>query len=183
MITHERLKEVLHYDPETGHFTWLVTKRNMVSGNIAGYVNTIDGYVKIGIDGKEYRAHRLAFLYMEGCFPEHGMDHTKGIRSDNRWSKIKHSTHSCNLQNQKVRSTNKSGFPGVFFNKKNQKWTSQAKLNGKGISFGLHLTALDAALARLTWETCCPRWSCNHRNELAKSIKAHWLEFNQKCLA
>ena len=67
MITQERLKEVLHYNPETGIFVWEHSTPYVSAGTTAGWID--NGYIRIYVDGKEYKAHRLAFLYMEGYFP------------------------------------------------------------------------------------------------------------------
>lgn len=176
-LTQEELKKRLHYNPDTGVFTWLVCKGGgRKSGDIAGGLDK-NGYVQIGFNGKRYLAQRLACLYMEGYFPEHEMDHKFGIRHDNRWSRIRHVAHVCNMQNQKIRSGNESGFPGVSWPKHCNKWLSRININGKAINLGYHKTALDAALARFTFEMQCPDWSCNYRSELAKAIKRAWPEF------
>ena len=177
MLTQKRLKELLHYDPETGIFTWRAKRSGVIRGNmVAGGVNGA-GYIHIKIQGKSHKAHRLAFLYMEGYFPEYHVDHKYGIKDDNRWSEISHVTRACNLQNSKLYSSNSSGFSGVNWNKRSKRWLSWAMLNGQSISLGYHPTALDAALARLTWEMQCSKWTCNHRSELVIAIKKAWPEF------
>jgi len=47
MITQQELKELLHYNPETGIFTWKVsTARRVSSGDVAG-TKRKDGYIQI----------------------------------------------------------------------------------------------------------------------------------------
>ena len=85
MITQERLKELLHYDPETGVFTWKVDKGTRArAGQEAGCLNGVSGYIDISIDKKLEKAHRLSFLYMDGSMPPEHTDHINGIRNDNR---------------------------------------------------------------------------------------------------
>lgn len=51
-----RLKELIHYDPESGHFTWLIKRgRSAVAGSMAGTI-TNRGYRQIYIDSIPYLA-------------------------------------------------------------------------------------------------------------------------------
>lgn len=177
-LTQEQLKRALHYNPDTGEFTWVMPfSRKIAPGSRAGCKNS-EGYIIIGVNGKRYHAHRLAWLYMEGYFPEHQIDHKKGIRDDNRWSQISHATHACNMQNTKISKNNTSGFPGVYRNDTKGRWRASISIGGKTLFCGLYENALDAALARFAVEQQCSKWTCNHRSELARAIKATWSEFN-----
>lgn len=115
ILTQERLKELLHYNPETGIFIWIVRTgmRNKV-GCVAGTKNPT-GYIQIGIDRKFYRVHRLAFLYMTGyCDETKAVDHINGIRDDNRYCNLRLVCALENRQNQKkAQINNKLGFLGV----------------------------------------------------------------------
>ena len=71
-----RLKELLHYDPFTGIFTWKVTRTGSAKpGTVAGYIKN-EGYICIKIDSRSYMAHRLAFLYMLGRWPKGDVLHS-----------------------------------------------------------------------------------------------------------
>ena len=112
-LTLTYLKSILHYDPETGIFTNLVTRNyNAVKGAEAGHIN-IKGYRIIGIDRKYYKAHRLAVYYMTGKWPPAGLDHTNGVNDDNRISKLRPATDAINSKNQKLHNTSTTGVCGV----------------------------------------------------------------------
>ena len=131
MITQEKLKEVLHYNPDTGIFTWLVQRgSNTKLGMQAGYID--NGYIKIGIDYKYYKAHRLAFLYMTGKFPEDQVDHIDTIRHHNWFSNLRKATNRQNQENQrKAHKDNKStGILGVYPNRSGG-FISQISINNK----------------------------------------------------
>ena len=177
MITQSRLKELLSYDPDSGIFIWKISTNNRVkSGSFAGSLR-LDDYIEIMVDGKKYQAHRLAWLYTHGYDTENQIDHLNGIRNDNRISNLREVSQSCNLQNQKINSNNTSGFPGVTWVKRKQKWVAQIQIQGKVHGLGYYDTALDAALARYTEEVWNSNWTCNHRSELVKAIKKSWPEF------
>lgn len=118
-LTQRRMKERLHYDPETGIFTWRLDQPScgLAAGDVAGSTSIVDGYHRIGVDGDSQRqAHRLAFLYMTGAMPPEGVDvdHMNGVRNDNRWANLRQLSRSENMQNlQAPHADNKSGFLGV----------------------------------------------------------------------
>lgn len=178
-LTQERLKEVLDYNPITGIFVRKARNHGVKVGSIAGVINNF-GYITIGVDGKRYLAHRLAWLYMEGYLPEHDIDHLNGSGVDNRWENLRHVSRGCNLQNKAISTRNTSGFPGVSWGNHARKWRSQAMVDQKTIHLGCYIDPLDAALARLTFEEQCSKWICNHRSELIRAIKSAWPDFRAK---
>jgi len=144
------LKEMLYYNPETGLFTWLVSKKGHIkAGDIAGYIHS-SGYRIICINGKRYRAHRLAWLYMTGAWPECQIDHDNQIRSDNRFLNLKEATNEQNAKNCKRRVDNTSGVTGVWFHKQVGKWCSEIFVKGKKISLGVYENINDAIAVRET---------------------------------
>jgi len=176
VLTQKRLKELLKYDPETGIFTWLVANSPRVEvGDEAGCLDP-HGYRQIRVDGKQYRAHRLAFLYIEGYFPEYQVDHKHGDKDDNRWEKLRHVTQSCNMQNQKLNSCNTSGFIGVSWHRGHGKYRTHIMIGRKYIHLGYHSDTISAALARCYYEACCPDWICNHQG--VNFVKLRGLGYN-----
>jgi hypothetical protein len=117
MITQNRLKEVLDYNPDTGVFIRRLKQTGVKQGKISGSL-TLEKYQVTSIDNKIYKCHRLAWLYMTGKFPDGQIDHINGNRSDNRFENLRDVTQTQNIQNQrKAQISNKStGILGVFKN-------------------------------------------------------------------
>lgn len=141
MLTQERLKQLLDYNPETGVFTWKVRRAGTARvGAVAGSLQ-ITGYIHIQIDQHMYSAHRLAWLFMHGAFPAAGLhiDHVNGERADNRAINLRVGTHRANMQN--LPCHRKGKLPGACWHKRKQKWQALAQLNGKYYSLGYHGTA------------------------------------------
>lgn len=112
MITATRLRELLNYNPETGEFTRRVSTTNSVRvGDIAGSVHHT-GYLRIRVDGHQYLAHRLAWLYTHGEWPKNEIDHIDGNKTNNRIANIRDVTPSVNQQNQR-KARSGTGFLGV----------------------------------------------------------------------
>jgi len=142
MRQHE-LQRILKYDPVTGIFTWAAkTSRKVVVGSVAGGKN-LAGYTVIGIGGRTYYAHRLAFVYMTGSTP-HQIDHKDGERGNNAWANLRPATHQQNILNAKLASSNTSGFKGVSWHKAAGKWSAYIILDDKKKHLGLFDAAEDA---------------------------------------
>lgn len=139
MLTQERLKELVNYDPDSGIFTWKIGRKKVFQNSVCGRVDS-NGYRVIGIDYSKYRACRLAFLYMNGEFPKHQVDHINRIKHDDRWENLRDVTSLENNQNTLKKSTNKSGYKGVSFHKKSNKWVAQICFNGKSYNLGGYST-------------------------------------------
>lgn len=146
-MTQERLKELLHYDPETGMFTWKLKRTGGTkAGDIAGAASD-RGYIKIKIGGKTYSANKLAWLYMTGSWPPIGMivDHADLNTRNNAWANLRLGTQSQNSGNQKVRQNNKSGLKGV--SRKGGRWVAQIQTNGTKKHLGYFGSKEDAHAA------------------------------------
>ena len=142
-----RLREVLDYDPETGAFTRKISDSYRPRiGRPAGS-KTNYGYIRIDVDGQLHRAHRLAWLYVTGSWPEHQIDHINGKRDDNRWSNLRAASGAQNSQNSKKRKHNRSGFKGVSWKVKSAKWVAHIRVNGKSRHLGYFEDLNDAAHA------------------------------------
>lgn len=153
-MTQDELKQHLHYDPETGVFTWR-DRTHMPSvgynvacrtrGKVAGS-RLQSGYWRIGIGDKQYRAHRLAWLYVHGYMPEE-IDHIDGCRTNNRLSNLRAVNRAENAKNLGKTPLNTSGITGVHFNAAGKVWIANICVNQKRIHGGRFKTK-DEAIAR-----------------------------------
>ena len=152
-LTQERLKELLHYNPETGAFIWIskpAPRANRIKvGSVAGS-NKGNGYVQIQIDGKNYLAQRLAYLFVHGRMPVGDIDHSDGNPSNNRLSNLRDVTHAQNIQNQRTpNKRNTSGFIGISFRPDTSKYAAYISTDGKRKVLGCFDSAEDAHAAYL----------------------------------
>jgi len=159
------LKEILNYDFETGIFRWKVrpshhfkTARGyksfntQFSGKEAGHVHSFEKYKCISISRKEYKAHRLAWLYVHGSFPKDQIDHINGIRGDNRLCNLREVTNNVNQMNSKVRNDNNSGVIGVCWNTSKHRWVVQISNNSKRKTLGYFKDLFEAVCIRKSAE-------------------------------
>lgn len=147
MLTAERLREVAEYDPDTGLFRWTKPRKKITVGSIAGTLSK-RGYIDICIDVRVYKAHRLAWLYTYGEWPAALIDHINGDKTDNRLANLRPATKSENGANRtKHESRNTSGYRGVHWDKRSQRWVACIKQNGVGIHIGSFRTPAEASAA------------------------------------
>lgn len=149
-LTQARLKELLHYDPETGRFTRRVSRGGYAVGSRAG-TTTGRGYLILCVDRKCYLAHRLAFLYMTGSWPPAEVDHINRDPSDNRWENLRLATRQENSWNIGLRGDNTSGHRGVSWDKENEKWQARGARDGRRVHLGRFESLEEAAAATRKW--------------------------------
>lgn len=123
MLTQEKLKEVLDYNPISGEFFWrdyqLPSRKarrktgRACIGSRAGHNRKRDGYLELRYDGTLYLGHRLAWLYVHGEWPSGELDHINGNPADNRIKNLRPATRSQQNGNTRRRRNNKTGFKGV----------------------------------------------------------------------
>lgn len=144
----ERVRELFAYDPETGELRyrvdiWFGRHRDMLrvrAGDIAGRVEETRGYRRVFVDGRWYRAHRIAFLIVEGRWPADQIDHIDGVKTNNAWSNLREVDNRTNTENQRrARCDNQCGLLGVSRNGK--RWRAAIKLAGQLHHLGTYDTA------------------------------------------
>jgi hypothetical protein len=152
LLTAECLRAVLDYDPETGIFTFKVRlSRRVRVGQQTSKTRDSGGYLGVGIDGRRYRLHRLAWLYVHGVWPTHEGDHWNGIKTDNRIDNLRDATRAVNSQNtRRAASHNKSGLQGVWSpGPRSKKFSSYIIANGIRRRLGSFDTAEAAHAAHI----------------------------------
>jgi hypothetical protein len=151
-LTQEILKSVLAYDKDTGVFTWVLSVgRKIKVGGVAGGVNS-EGYCKIRINAKQYSAHRLAWLYVHGKWPDSQIDHINGIRADNRIENLRDISPRENQQNGLCHRN--GHLAGTSFRKTRRKWLAHIQVNKKLIHLGYFDTEIEAHQAYIKMCEC-----------------------------
>ena len=169
MLSQYQLRAILSYDPVSGSFTWLErepTSERVRSWNsrYAGKRAEHDGphgYQQINISKRSYYAHRLAFLYMTGAFPQKDVDHKNLNKADNRWENLREATKSQNQWNRAPNRKNKCGLKGVYLYH-NGRFKAQASIGGKNRHIGYFDTAEEA-------HSAYRQAVAEHRGEFARS--------------
>lgn len=145
----DKIRSVVSYNPETGVFVRLVAAPNSTVGSILGSVNK-HGYIVFSFLGKIQYAHRLSWLYMTGEWPTKTIDHINGIRSDNRWSNLRHVSKQGNCQNRTRMKIGKQSPIGVHFDKSRRLWLASITASYKTKFLGYANSEKDAELLYLT---------------------------------
>lgn len=141
-----RLKELFDFDP-VKFFIYKVSRGTRKIGDVAGYLRST-GYWLIAIDGEEYKRNRLAWLWFTGEDPgEFEVDHKNNIRHDDCFSNLQLLSHSDNMKKNLKPKNNTSGYTGVYWIKRDKKWSAQIKHNYRSIHLGYYTNAEDAARA------------------------------------
>lgn len=145
-LTAHQLRSVLSYDDTTGLFRWLVKPSPRIPlGAVAG-TKSVHGYIVIKVGAKYHRAHRLAWLYVHGDWPEQLIDHINGVRDDNRIVNLRPASGSINTQNRRVASAKKKSCDklGVYRLKPYGRFNARLRIGGRDIYLGTFCSAEQA---------------------------------------
>lgn len=152
-LTHERLLEVVHYNPNTGIFKYIDDIRSVrrAKPRKDGGTYTHHGYLSIIIDGRYYPAHRLAWFYVYKRWPDKEIDHINCIPNDNRIENLREAGRAQQTANMRKPKTNTSGYKGVSWCSSKKMWRAEIKHEGKTRILGYHDNPKEAhTLYRLT---------------------------------
>lgn len=145
------LQALVSYDPETGIFHRRVTSNSkaVIGSQPGSFASSGSGkaYLCFNILSKREAAHRWAFIYMEGAAPDQ-VDHLNGNGCDNRWKNLAASTNIENCRNQRLRSNNSSGCPGVSWHKATGQWRISIGMAGKRVYLGYRKSLEEAVALR-----------------------------------
>jgi hypothetical protein len=135
MITLDELKELVEYDSNTGLFTRKKRTSNRIKEGQTIVSKDAKGYICFRLKNKMHKAHRLAWFYVHGKFPNGEIDHINGVVYDNRICNLRDVTKSVNQQNRKsVRGYSKDG----------NRWKAQIRADGKWRHLGCFETENEA---------------------------------------
>lgn len=147
-LTQSSIHAVLDYDPKTGEFTWKSDRTGGTkAGSRAGYTDS-GGYRVIKVYGLLYKAHRIAWVYINGEWPKGQIDHINRNPSDNRIKNLREISHSDNQRNRGLMKSNGSGVTGVYWHKGQKTWHARIGVDGKHRHLGSFTDFDDAVLAR-----------------------------------
>lgn len=141
----ERLREIFHYEPETGKLFWkLSPNRRIKAGSEAG-ATTPKGYRVVGVDGVQFYVHQVAWAISTGEWPGDEIDHISRKGHDNTFNNLRRPGRSGNVRNT-VR-TNKTGFRGVYKHKTQERFAARIIVDGKAKHLGWFVSAKQAGRA------------------------------------
>lgn len=146
MITQERLKRVYHYNPSTGIFKRREGAQR--TGRVVKPEGSTTRYLLICVDGKEYRAHRLSWLYMYGEWPRKQIDHIDGDGLNNAIVNLRDVTPLENCRNRPKSKANNTGIVGVFWNSNKNAYVAKIMVGGRHIHLKQTKDKFEAVCAR-----------------------------------
>lgn len=174
MLTRDELASVLEFDAEKGRFFWKGVGRCKPKGKEAGSFDA-HGYGQINIFGKIWKEHRLVWLWVHGEFPTRQIDHINHDRRDNRPENLRLVDNIENHKNRPMQISNKSGFVGVWYDKRHNRYQAYISVDKKRINLGI-FASFDAAVAARKEANLRYGYHQNHGSELGrpkhKRIKA-----------
>ena len=141
MITQKELKALITYDKDSGNF-YRVNTNKLIQVN-----PDRDGHIRFRVKNIKIYAHRLAWIYITGSFPENCIDHIDGNPSNNKFTNLREATNKENSRNSKMFKTNTSGVKGVYWHKGKSRWYAHCRVDNKRHFVGTFKNIIDAEKA------------------------------------
>lgn len=161
VLNGDSVRRLLQYNPDTGDFIWrprsaddfpntqnprrVAMAWNTAHAGLSPSTLSKSGYAVIGIRPKQYFAHRLAWLYSFGGWPDGPLDHINGNRADNRLKNLRVVDNQTNQRNASRWATNRSGVTGVYRYKPST-WRAFIYVGGRYVHLG-NFREFDAAVS------------------------------------
>lgn len=155
------LREVLDYDPITGRFDWREPQPSWFKsvGHWRAYLAFVAGkqpmtdphsagYLWGSVLGEQMLAHRVAWAWYYGEWPDAEIDHIDHVRSSNPIHNLRVAGRVGNMRNASLRQDNTSGVTGVTWQADRRKWAAQIGVHGRIIPLGRFDKFDDAVTAR-----------------------------------
>jgi hypothetical protein len=139
-VTQELVSRLFWYDTGSGNLVWKISRATAKAGEVAGYIKKC-GYRYIRVLRKDYLAHRLVWLYVNGVWPSKELDHIDRDRANNKIENLREAAHRDNMRNTRLPS---SGYRGVYF--KNGKYAAEISTDCGQITLGRYKSPVIAAL-------------------------------------
>jgi hypothetical protein len=133
------LNKLFEYQPDTGYLIWRSGTGRSKAGAVAGTMSYRKGKpraLSVCVSKRLYQAHRIIWKMQTGKDPVDVVDHVNGNPFDNKWINLREATKSENQWNRKKTDRNSSGYKGVYFDTRTQKWTAQITKGGKNHYLG-----------------------------------------------
>jgi len=172
-LTQKLVQHLFDYNSETGILKWKnPTNTKIRKGAVAG--SKTFNYYRVNIYGRNYRVHRIIWLYVYGYFPENDIDHIDRNGQNNKLNNLREVSVQCNIRNSKLSVNNTSGVKGVHFDKINFTWCASIKVNNKLYALGNYNDYIEASCARLAAEQCLNWHDCDSNSTAYQRLKS-WL--------
>lgn len=163
-LTPDEVRRLVRYDKGTGRLYWLARTPELFTdgshkaahtcaiwnAKFAGkeaFTANSRGYRTGAIFRKNYFAHRIAWAIHYGSWPSRHIDHVNGDPADNRIANLRDVGQSDNLRNASLRSDNRTGIPGVSWDRARGRWTAYISVD-KRLSLGRYDSFAEAFAAR-----------------------------------
>lgn len=150
MITQKLLKTVFKYKKGSLYWNKKVKTINpkfppKLIGAKAGCINPTTGYSNVRIFGKNYKEHRLIYLFHHGSLPDLPItiDHKDNNRANNDIHNLREADRTQQSLNTKTPITNTSGVKGVYKTPYNT-YTAHIRHNKEKLHLGTFKTLEEA---------------------------------------